>query len=116
LCGRSCFRPGCWGADGSDGASNGGVGAARQRQDSAAAVLDRWDGPGRAAAEGPGAAGRPAVAGDRRPARAGLIPGVGLYAEGYTGRARMVVHEDHGCLLDVTFVGPGAECEREEQA
>jgi hypothetical protein len=30
------------------------------------------------AAEGPGAAGRPAVAGDRRPARAGLIPGTGL--------------------------------------
>jgi hypothetical protein len=28
----------------------------------------------------------------------------------------MVVDEDHGCLLDVTFVGPGVECEPEEQA
>src|SRR6476620_12318967 len=139
------------------GPGNGDVGAAGQRQDGAAAVLDRWGGPGRAgsvgvgrrnerdpqrwwaggawraavdgpgvgagagayggagsgrvddhraAAEGPGAAGRPAVAGDRRPARAELIPGAGLYDEGYTGRARMVVDKDHGRLLYVTFVGP----------
>jgi len=32
-----------------------------------------------------------------------------LYADGYTGRARMVVVEDHGHLLGVTFVGPGVE-------
>jgi len=37
------------------------------------------------------------------------VPGAGLYADGYTGRARMVVDEDHGCLLGVTFVGPGTE-------
>jgi pyruvate/2-oxoglutarate dehydrogenase complex dihydrolipoamide dehydrogenase (E3) component len=37
------------------------------------------------------------------------VPGAGLYADGYTGRARMVVDEDHGCLLGVTFVGPGVE-------
>ena len=33
----------------------------------------------------------------------------GLYADGYTGRARMVVDEDHDYLLGVTFVGPGVE-------
>jgi pyruvate/2-oxoglutarate dehydrogenase complex dihydrolipoamide dehydrogenase (E3) component len=37
------------------------------------------------------------------------VPGAGLYADGYTGRARMVVDEDHGYLLGVTFVGPGVE-------
>jgi pyruvate/2-oxoglutarate dehydrogenase complex dihydrolipoamide dehydrogenase (E3) component len=37
------------------------------------------------------------------------VPGAGLYADGYTGRARMVVDEDHDCLLGVTFVGPGTE-------
>jgi pyruvate/2-oxoglutarate dehydrogenase complex dihydrolipoamide dehydrogenase (E3) component len=37
------------------------------------------------------------------------VIGASLYADGYTGRARMVVDEDHGCLLGVTFVGPGVE-------
>jgi pyruvate/2-oxoglutarate dehydrogenase complex dihydrolipoamide dehydrogenase (E3) component len=37
------------------------------------------------------------------------VPGAGLYADGYSGRARMVVDEDHGCLLGVTVVGPGVE-------
>jgi dihydrolipoamide dehydrogenase len=37
------------------------------------------------------------------------VPGAGLYADGYTGRARMVVDEDRGYLLVVTFVGPGVE-------
>ncbi len=37
------------------------------------------------------------------------VPGAGLYADGYTGRARMVVDEDHDYLLGVTFVGPGVE-------
>jgi pyruvate/2-oxoglutarate dehydrogenase complex dihydrolipoamide dehydrogenase (E3) component len=37
------------------------------------------------------------------------VPGAGLHADGYTGRARMVVDEDRGCLLGVTFVGPGVE-------
>jgi pyruvate/2-oxoglutarate dehydrogenase complex dihydrolipoamide dehydrogenase (E3) component len=37
------------------------------------------------------------------------VPGAGLYADGYAGRARMVVDEDHGYLLGVTFVGPGVE-------
>jgi pyruvate/2-oxoglutarate dehydrogenase complex dihydrolipoamide dehydrogenase (E3) component len=37
------------------------------------------------------------------------VPGAGLFADGYTGHARMVVDEDHGCLLGVTFVGPGVE-------
>jgi len=37
------------------------------------------------------------------------VPGAGLYADGYTGRARMVIDEDHGCLLGATFVGPGVE-------
>ena len=32
-----------------------------------------------------------------------------LFADGYTGRARMVIDEDHGYLLGVTFVGPGTE-------
>jgi pyruvate/2-oxoglutarate dehydrogenase complex dihydrolipoamide dehydrogenase (E3) component len=37
------------------------------------------------------------------------VPGAGLFADGYTGHARMVVDEDHCCLLGVTFVGPGVE-------
>jgi dihydrolipoamide dehydrogenase len=37
------------------------------------------------------------------------VIGANLYADGYTGRARMVVDEDHGYLLGVTFVGPGIE-------
>jgi pyruvate/2-oxoglutarate dehydrogenase complex dihydrolipoamide dehydrogenase (E3) component len=37
------------------------------------------------------------------------VAGAGLYADGYTGRARMVVDEDRGHLLGVTFVGPGVE-------
>ena len=34
------------------------------------------------------------------------MPGVGLYADGYTGRARMVVDDDRDYLLGVTLVGP----------
>ena len=37
------------------------------------------------------------------------VPDAGLYADGYTGRARRVVDDDHGYLLGVTFVGPGVE-------
>ena len=37
------------------------------------------------------------------------VIGASLYADGYVGRARMVVDEDHGCLLGVTFDGPGVE-------
>jgi len=36
-----------------------------------------------------------------------VVTGAKLYADGYTGRARMVVDVDHGDLLGVTFVGPG---------
>ncbi|MEV0306004.1 hypothetical protein [Nonomuraea fuscirosea] len=39
----------------------------------------------------------------------GKVAGAGLYADGYTGRARMVVDEDHGLLLGVTMVGPAIE-------
>jgi pyruvate/2-oxoglutarate dehydrogenase complex dihydrolipoamide dehydrogenase (E3) component len=35
------------------------------------------------------------------------VMGAKLYADGYAGRARMVVDVDHGYLLGVTFVGPG---------
>jgi pyruvate/2-oxoglutarate dehydrogenase complex dihydrolipoamide dehydrogenase (E3) component len=35
------------------------------------------------------------------------VPGGNLYADGYTGRARMVVDLDHGHLLGATFVGAG---------
>src|SRR6202012_779118 len=35
------------------------------------------------------------------------VKGAQLYADGYTGRARMVVDADRGYLLGVTFVGPG---------
>jgi dihydrolipoamide dehydrogenase len=37
------------------------------------------------------------------------VVGARLFADGYAGRARMVVDEDHGCLLGVTLVGPGVE-------
>jgi pyruvate/2-oxoglutarate dehydrogenase complex dihydrolipoamide dehydrogenase (E3) component len=37
------------------------------------------------------------------------VPGAGLYADAYTGRARMIVDEDHEHLLGVTSVGPGVE-------
>ena len=36
-----------------------------------------------------------------------VVMGAKLYADGYTGRARMVVDVDHGYLLGVTMVGPG---------
>jgi pyruvate/2-oxoglutarate dehydrogenase complex dihydrolipoamide dehydrogenase (E3) component len=36
-----------------------------------------------------------------------VVMGAKLYADGYAGRARMVVDVDHGYLLGVTFVGPG---------
>jgi dihydrolipoamide dehydrogenase len=35
------------------------------------------------------------------------VMGAKLYADGYTGRARMVVDADRGYLLGMTFVGPG---------
>ena len=35
------------------------------------------------------------------------VMGAKLYADGYTGRARMVVDLDHGYLRGVTLVGPG---------
>ncbi|MGW7313807.1 dihydrolipoyl dehydrogenase family protein [Streptomyces sp. NPDC054865] len=38
----------------------------------------------------------------------GKVSGAGLYAEGYRGRARMVVDLDREVLLGVTFVGAGA--------
>jgi pyruvate/2-oxoglutarate dehydrogenase complex dihydrolipoamide dehydrogenase (E3) component len=37
-----------------------------------------------------------------------VVKGAQLYADGYTGRARMVVDEDREHLLGVTLVGPGA--------
>lgn len=37
----------------------------------------------------------------------GAVMGARLYADGYTGRARMVVDLDHGYLRGVTLVGPG---------
>ena len=36
-----------------------------------------------------------------------VVKGAVLYADGYTGRARMVVDTDRGHLLGVTMVGPG---------
>jgi pyruvate/2-oxoglutarate dehydrogenase complex dihydrolipoamide dehydrogenase (E3) component len=36
-----------------------------------------------------------------------VVMGAKLYADGYTGRAQMVVDVDRGCLLGVTLVGPG---------
>ncbi len=38
---------------------------------------------------------------------ADVVMGAKLYADGYTGRARMVVDVDRGHLLGVTLVGPG---------
>ncbi|UQX04106.1 NAD(P)/FAD-dependent oxidoreductase [Streptomyces sp. RerS4] len=38
----------------------------------------------------------------------GKVTGAGLYADGYRGRARMIVDLDREVLLGVTFVGPGA--------
>ncbi|WP_353946281.1 NAD(P)/FAD-dependent oxidoreductase [Streptomyces sp. HUAS MG91] len=35
------------------------------------------------------------------------VAGAGLYADGYTGRARMIVDLDREVLLGVTFIGPG---------
>jgi pyruvate/2-oxoglutarate dehydrogenase complex dihydrolipoamide dehydrogenase (E3) component len=35
------------------------------------------------------------------------VPGANFYADGYRGRARMIVDLDDDCLLGVTFVGPG---------
>ncbi|WP_420167335.1 dihydrolipoyl dehydrogenase family protein [Streptomyces violaceoruber] len=37
----------------------------------------------------------------------GSVAGAGLYADGYRGRARMVVDLDREILLGVTFAGPG---------
>ena len=37
----------------------------------------------------------------------GSVAGAGLFADGYTGRARMVVDEDDHVILGVTFAGPG---------
>jgi dihydrolipoamide dehydrogenase len=37
----------------------------------------------------------------------GQVEGALEYADGYRGRARMVVDLDRGYLLGVTFVGPG---------
>ncbi|MDH6622235.1 pyruvate/2-oxoglutarate dehydrogenase complex dihydrolipoamide dehydrogenase (E3) component [Streptomyces sp. LBL] len=37
----------------------------------------------------------------------GSVSGAGLYADGYKGRARMVVDLEREILLGVTFVGPG---------
>ncbi len=37
-----------------------------------------------------------------------VVMGAKLYADGYTGRARMVVDAERGHLLGVTLVGPGA--------
>jgi dihydrolipoamide dehydrogenase len=36
-----------------------------------------------------------------------VVTGAKLYADGYSGRARMVVEVDSGHLLGVTMVGPG---------
>ena len=36
-----------------------------------------------------------------------VVKGAVLYADGYTGRARMVIDVDHDYLLGVTMVGPG---------
>ncbi|MDG4864806.1 pyridine nucleotide-disulfide oxidoreductase, partial [Streptomyces sp. T-3] len=36
------------------------------------------------------------------------VAGAGLYADGYRGRARMLVDTEREILLGVTFVGPGA--------
>ncbi|MER5869349.1 NAD(P)/FAD-dependent oxidoreductase [Streptomyces sp. NPDC002044] len=38
----------------------------------------------------------------------GKVSGAGLYADGYRGRARMIVDLDREIVLGATFVGPGA--------
>jgi dihydrolipoamide dehydrogenase len=38
----------------------------------------------------------------------GHVAGAALYADGYTGHARMVVDEDRQVVVGATFVGPGA--------
>ncbi|WP_424210839.1 dihydrolipoyl dehydrogenase family protein [Streptomyces sp. BI20] len=38
----------------------------------------------------------------------GAVAGAGLHAEGYRGRARILVDLDRGVLVGATFVGPGA--------
>jgi dihydrolipoamide dehydrogenase len=38
----------------------------------------------------------------------GNVSGAALYADGYRGRARMIVDLDRGHLIGATFVGPGA--------
>jgi pyruvate/2-oxoglutarate dehydrogenase complex dihydrolipoamide dehydrogenase (E3) component len=35
------------------------------------------------------------------------VPGANFYADGYSGRARIVVDLEHGYLVGATFVGPG---------
>ena len=35
------------------------------------------------------------------------VPGASFYADGYAGQARMIVDEDDGTVLGVSFVGPG---------
>ena len=37
------------------------------------------------------------------------VAGAKLFADGYRGRARMVIDLDRGCLLGVSFVGPGVD-------
>jgi pyruvate/2-oxoglutarate dehydrogenase complex dihydrolipoamide dehydrogenase (E3) component len=37
----------------------------------------------------------------------GSVAGAGLFADGYRGRARMVVDEDDQVVIGVTFAGPG---------
>ena len=56
-CDRGCFPSGAVGTAGRVGAGDGGGGAAGQRQDGPAAVLDRADGSGRARGVGAGGAG-----------------------------------------------------------
>ncbi len=36
-----------------------------------------------------------------------VVPGANLYADGYTGQARLVIDLDDGILLGASFVGPG---------
>jgi pyruvate/2-oxoglutarate dehydrogenase complex dihydrolipoamide dehydrogenase (E3) component len=37
----------------------------------------------------------------------GRVSGAALYADGYTGRARIVVDEARGVIVGMTLVGPG---------
>jgi dihydrolipoamide dehydrogenase len=36
----------------------------------------------------------------------GRVAGAGLYADGYKGKARVVVDQEHGILIGMTLVGP----------